>query len=82
MSSKRLSARRALDYLQSLPSDCSDGEESDSEETINPAIATSQTNSSSSSESSDDDNDDDESAVPQDILSEISRHSGTQADEE
>ena len=82
MSSKRLSARRALDYLQSLPSDCSDGEESDSKETINPAIATSQTNSSSSSESSDDDNDDDESAVPQDILSEISRHSGTQADEE
>ena len=82
MSSKRLSARRALDYLQSLPSDCSDSEESDSEETINPAIATSQTNYSSSSESSDDDNDDDESAVPQDILSEISRHSGTQADEE
>ena len=78
MPSIRISARRALDYLQSLPSDGSDGEESDSEETINPANATSQTDCSSSSESSDND----KSAVLLDTLGEISRQSGTQADEE
>lgn len=56
MSRQRMAARRALEVLQDLPSDCSgdDGSDSETEAMVNAAVASIPAGESESSDSSDD----------------------------